>query len=77
MAIADVLADKATKPKQKTELLSSMLLDKRIAFAPGKMLKPGTAHHKTLLPALENVCENEEKNSIRKIYLAAFKKAGK
>lgn len=172
MTISELLADKATKPKEKTELLSNMLLDKRIeaaqliefalaakdpakatciealefatkqhpgiateqsfafvtqmlgakaprikweaakvigntaqlfpnkldeaiaallantthtgtvvrwsaAFALGEILKLGTTHHKTLLPALENVCENEEKNSIRKIYLAAFKKAGK
>ncbi|MCA6363956.1 MAG: hypothetical protein IM638_13030 [Bacteroidetes bacterium] len=172
MTIADVLAGKATKPKQKTELLSSMLLNKQItpaqltefaasakdpakatciealefatmqqpeiadeaafsfvittlaakaprikwesakvigntaslfpnkldeaiaallgntthtgtvvrwsaAFALSEILKLGTPHQKSLRPALEQVCEKEEKNSIRKIYLAAFKKAGK
>jgi HEAT repeat protein len=47
------------------------------AFALGEILKLGTVHNKSLLPALEQVCEKEEKNSIRKIYLAAFIKTGK
>jgi len=44
------------------------------AFALGEILK--TRHPKTqwLIPAVEAICEREEKNSIRKIYLAALKK---
>ena len=44
------------------------------AFALGEILKLKTIHNSDLLPAIEQICENEEKNSIRKIYLEAIKK---
>lgn len=47
------------------------------AFALGEILKLKTKHNKTLLPAIEAICQREEKNSIQKIYLAAIKKLGK
>jgi HEAT repeat protein len=47
------------------------------AFALGQIIK--TKHSKTisLIPAIEAICEREEKNSIKKIYLDALKKAKK
>lgn len=45
------------------------------AFALGEILKIKPEVHKGLKQALESVCEREEKNSIKKIYFAAFKKA--
>lgn len=47
------------------------------AFALGEILKLKTTHTTTLLPALENISEKEEKNSIKKIYLDAIKKTKK
>lgn len=47
------------------------------AFALGEILKLKTKHNKELLPAIETICEREEKNSIKKIYLAAIKKTSK
>lgn len=47
------------------------------AFALGEILKLKTPHNATLLPALENISEKEEKNSIKKIYLDAIKKTKK
>jgi HEAT repeat protein len=47
------------------------------AFALGEILKLRTKHNTDLLPALEAICRREEKNSIRKIYLDAIKKATK
>lgn len=47
------------------------------AFALGEILKLKTPQNKELLPLLENVAAQEEKNSIKKIYLDAFKKAAK
>jgi hypothetical protein len=44
------------------------------AFALGEILKLKTKHNKNLLPAIEAICNREEKNSIKKIYLAAIKK---
>jgi hypothetical protein len=43
------------------------------AYALGEILKLKTKHNKELLPAVEAICEREEKNSIRKIYLSAIK----
>lgn len=43
------------------------------AFALGEIAKLKTPINKTLLPALEAITKREEKNSIRKIYLAALK----
>jgi len=45
------------------------------AFALGEILKLKTPENKELIPAIENICDREEKNSIKKIYLAALKKA--
>lgn len=45
------------------------------AFALGEILKIKTPRNKDLIPAIETICDNEEKNSIKKIYLAALKKA--
>ena len=47
------------------------------AFALGEILKLHTKHNKDLLPAIEAICKREEKNSIKKIYLDAIKKANK
>nr|WP_315034592.1 hypothetical protein [uncultured Chryseobacterium sp.] len=47
------------------------------AFALGEILKLKTKYNATLLPDLENLSEKEEKNSIKKIYLDAIKKAKK
>jgi HEAT repeat protein len=44
------------------------------AFALGQILKLKTKHNKNLLPAIEAICNREEKNSIKKIYLDAIKK---
>lgn len=44
------------------------------AFALGEIIKLKTRHNKDLLPAAETICRNEEKNSIKKIYAAAFRK---
>lgn len=46
------------------------------AFALGEIIQ--TKHNKVqgLIPAIKAICEREEKNSIRKIYLAALKKSG-
>jgi len=45
------------------------------ATALGEILKLNLAKHKDLKVALESICEREEKNSIKKIYQAAFKKS--
>lgn len=44
------------------------------AFALGEIVKLKTSHNKALVPAIEAICNMEEKNSIRKIYLDAVKK---
>jgi HEAT repeat protein len=44
------------------------------AFALGEILKLKTEYNKELLPKIHEICEKEEKNSIRKIYLEAIKK---
>lgn len=44
------------------------------ATALGAIALAGTSVNETLLPALQNLMENEEKNSIRKIYQQALKK---
>lgn len=45
------------------------------AFALGEILKLNTAHNEFLISKLKQICELEEKNSIKKIYLTALKKA--
>lgn len=47
------------------------------AFALGEILKLKTKHYSTLLSSIESICETEEKNSIKKIYLDAIKKSKK
>lgn len=47
------------------------------AFALGEILKLKTKHNADLIPAVKEICEKEEKNSIRKIYLDAIKKTEK
>ena len=44
------------------------------AFALGEIIKLKTSHNKELVPAVKNISDNEEKNSIKKIYQAALKK---
>lgn len=44
------------------------------AFALGQIIKIKTKINKDLIPAIESICNREEKNSIRKIYLDALKK---
>lgn len=44
------------------------------AFALGEILKMKTTYKETLLPTIKSICEKEEKNSIRKIYIEAIKK---
>lgn len=46
------------------------------AFALGQIVQTSTNHSKNLIPTLQTICEREEKNSIKKIYTTAFKKAG-
>ncbi|ASS49135.1 MAG: hypothetical protein A3D31_04595 [Candidatus Fluviicola riflensis] len=47
------------------------------AYALGEIIKLKTPHNHELIPAVEAICNREEKNSIRKIYLDALKKAAK
>ncbi len=44
------------------------------AFALGEILKLQSPLNKKLIPKVKQCCEEEEKNSIRKIYLDALKK---
>ena len=46
------------------------------AFALGEILKLQIKHNNELLKTVESICETEEKNSIKKIYVAAIKKLG-
>lgn len=48
-----------------------------VAFALSEILKLKTGDHAYLLSAIENSCEREEKNSIRKIYSDAIKRVKK
>ncbi len=45
------------------------------AFALGEIIKLKLKKYADLLPSIQNIMEREEKNSIKKIYLAALKKA--
>ncbi|MDR2038580.1 MAG: hypothetical protein LBQ60_11720 [Bacteroidales bacterium] len=47
------------------------------AFALGEILKLKTKYTSGLLPVMEKICEKEEKNSIKKIYLSAIKESKK
>lgn len=44
------------------------------AFALGEIVKQKTKLNTDLIPEINHLCEKEEKNSIKKIYLAALKK---
>ena len=44
------------------------------ALALGEILKLNTQHNRDLIPVINNIITLEEKNSIKKIYLAALKK---
>jgi hypothetical protein len=43
------------------------------AFALGEIIKLKTKHNKTLVPAIEAICQREEQNSIKKMYWAVLK----
>ncbi len=43
------------------------------AFALGEIVKLKSKHNEDLIPTIENICNKEEKNSIKKIYEAALK----
>ena len=45
------------------------------AFALGQIIKTKGPRTKDLIPVIESICKREEKNSIKKIYLDALKKA--
>ena len=71
-------------PKQLNEAIVNLLVNTEhtgtvvrwsAAFALGEIIKLKTSHNKELIPAIEAVCEREEKNSIKKIYLDALKKS--
>lgn len=47
------------------------------AFALGEIIKIKQKQTQELIPSIEAICEREEKNSIKKIYLAALKKTEK
>lgn len=47
------------------------------AYALGQIIKLKTKINKDLIPTAEAICEREEKNSIKKIYLDAIKKSKK
>jgi hypothetical protein len=44
------------------------------AFALAEIIQLNTSANKSLLPTIESICNREEKNSIKKIYLNAIKK---
>lgn len=45
------------------------------AFALGEIIKSRYGKVNELIPAIRTICDREKKNSIKKIYLAAIKKA--
>lgn len=45
------------------------------AYALAQIIKLKSKHNQQLIPAIESICEREEKNSIKKIYLEALKKS--
>lgn len=47
------------------------------AFALGEIVKMKSKYNQALIPQIEIICNKEEKNSIRKMYLDAIKKASK
>jgi len=73
-------------PKQLDEAIRNLLINSEhtgtvvrwsAAFALGQIIKMKTPRNKDLIPAIENICNREEKNSIKKIYLEALKRIKK
>jgi len=70
-------------PKQLDEAIKHLLINTEhagtvvrwsAAFALSQIVKLKTPINKELVPAMETICEHEEKNSIKKIYQEALKK---
>ncbi len=68
-------------PNNLDEVISNLLINTNhegtvvrwsAAFALGEILKMKTKYNKNLLSKIEVICEQENKNSIRKIYLKAI-----
>ena len=64
----------ATYPNKAEKALNN-LLENAAHEGTVEILKLNGKINKTLIPAVENIIANEEKNSIKKIYLAALKKS--
>ncbi len=71
-------------PKKLDEAIKNLLVNTEhtgtvvrwsAAFALAQIIKLKTTINKELIPAIETICEREEKNSIKKIYLEALKKS--
>lgn len=71
-------------PEQLEKSISNLLINTEhegtvvrwsTAFALAEILKLKTKYNNDLLPAIETICEKEDKNSIKKIYSDAIKKA--
>lgn len=71
-------------PKQLEDAIKNLLVNTEhagtvvrwsAAFALAQIIKLKTAINKELIPAIETICEREEKNSIKKIYLEGLKKS--
>ncbi len=69
-------------PKKLDEAIKNLLVNTEqtgtvvrwsAAFALAQIIKLKTTINKELIPAIETICEREEKNSIKKIYLEALK----
>lgn len=71
-------------PEQLEKSISNLLINTEhegtvvrwsTAFALAEILKLKTKYNNDLLPAIETICEKEDKNSIKKIYSDAIRKA--
>lgn len=71
-------------PEQLEEAIKNLLINTEhtgtvvrwsAAFALAQIIKLKTPINKELIPAIESICEREEKNSIKKIYLEGLKKS--
>lgn len=71
-------------PEQLEKSISNLLINTEhegtvvrwsTAFALAEILKLKTKYNNDLLPAIETICEKEDKNSIKKIYADAIRKA--
>ncbi len=71
-------------PEQLEKSISNLLINTEhegtvvrwsTAFALAEILKLKTKYNNDLFPAIETICEKEDKNSIKKIYSDAIKKA--